>query len=62
LDEAGFLQWLAEQHLDHRRHQRADLHAVLLGQLHPARRIEPPHEDGPGALVPVKADAEDRSP
>ena len=60
LGQAGLLQRLAEEHLDHRRHQRAALRPVLPGQLDPAGRVEPAHEDGPGALGPVQPAAQDQ--
>ena len=60
LGQVGLLQRLSQQHLDHRGHQRAALDPVLLGQLHPAGRIEPAHQDGLGLVGPVHAAADDQ--
>ena len=48
------LERLSQQHLDHRRHQRADLHAVLLDQLHEPGRVEPAHQHAAGGLPGVQ--------
>jgi hypothetical protein len=48
-------QRLLQQHLQHRRHQRAGVYPVLLSQAQPAGRVEPAHQDGDARLRRVHA-------
>jgi hypothetical protein len=48
------LERLPEQHPDHRRHQRALLHPVLLDQRHEAGGVEPAHEHAQPGLDRVQ--------
>ena len=56
------LERLGQQHLDHRRHERAGLDPVLLDQGDPAGRVEPPHQVGGARLPCVQAGDRDQQP
>ena len=62
LAQVVLLQRLREQQVQHRRHHRDDLAAVLLRELEPALGVEPAHQHVPARLGRVQADARDEQP
>jgi hypothetical protein len=51
-----------QQHLQHGRHDRRDLHLVLLDELQEVRGIEPPLQHGDTRLHRVQADRRHEKP